>query len=154
MEKVDVGILVKRLRERWRPHMARVHVECSEPDIDPDAQPILGDIRGLEQVFTNLISNAIQAMGETGGTLILKVRPASDDNNQTEILVSDSGPGIPEDIREHIFEPFYTTKRGGTGLGLSITKQIVTAHKGTITVTSVPGGTAFQVKFPVINSHH
>ena len=154
MEKVDVGVLVKRLRERWRPHMTRVHVECPEPDIDSGAQPILGDIRGLEQVLTNLISNAIQAMSETGGTLILKVRPASEDNNQTEILVSDSGPGIPEDIREHIFEPFYTTKRGGTGLGLSITKQIVTAHKGTIAVTSVPGGTAFQVKIPVLRSQN
>jgi two-component system sensor histidine kinase AtoS len=154
MEKVDMGVLVKRLRERWRPHMTRVHVECPEPDIDPNAQPILGDIRGLEQVLTNLISNAIQAMSETGGTLILKVRPTTDDNNQTEILVSDSGPGIPDDVREHIFEPFYTTKRGGTGLGLSITKQIVTAHKGTIVVTSVPGGTAFQVKFPALCSQN
>jgi signal transduction histidine kinase len=149
METVDLGMLVKRLRERWRPHMTRVHVECPEPDIAANAQPILGDVRGLEQVITNLISNAVQAMADTGGTLILKVRPANEDNNHTEILVSDSGPGIPEDVREHIFEPFYTTKRGGTGLGLSITKQIVTAHKGTIIVTSVPGGTAFQVRFPV-----
>jgi PAS domain S-box-containing protein len=154
MEKVDVGLLVKRLRERWRPHMTRVHVECPEPDIADAVQPILGDIRGLEQVLTNLISNAVQAMSDTGGTLILKIRPASEDNNQTEILVSDSGPGISDDVREHIFEPFYTTKRGGTGLGLSITKQIVTAHKGTITVTSVPGGTAFQVRFPAFRSQN
>jgi len=154
MEKVDVGVLVRRLRERWRPHMTRVHIECPEPEIDTDAQPILGDVRGLEQVLTNLINNAIQAMSETGGTIIMKVRPALEDNNQTEILVSDSGPGIPEDIREHIFEPFYTTKRGGTGLGLSITKQIVTAHKGIITVTSVPGGTAFQMKFPALRSQN
>jgi PAS domain S-box-containing protein len=152
MEKVDLGMLVRRLRERWRPHMSRVKVECPEPDIAPNVEPILGDVRGLEQVLTNLISNAVQAMGDSGGTLILKVRPASDDGKQTEILISDSGPGIPDDVREHIFEPFYTTKRGGTGLGLSISKQIVTAHKGTITVTSVPGGTAFQVKFPVLRS--
>ena len=152
MEKIDVGILVKRMRERWRPHMTRVRVDCPEPDIASNVQPILGDVRGLEQVLTNLISNAVQAMGDTGGTLILKVRPASDDENQTEILISDSGPGIPDDVREHIFEPFYTTKRGGTGLGLSISKQIVTAHKGTIIVTSVPGGTAFQVKFPILHS--
>lgn len=150
MESVDLGMLVRRMRERWRPHMTRVHVECPEPDIAPDAQPILGDIRGLEQVLTNLISNALQAMTDTGGTLILKVRPMIEDNNQTEVLVSDSGPGIPDDVREHIFEPFFTTKRGGTGLGLSITKQIVTAHKGTIKVTSVPGGSAFQIQFPAI----
>jgi two-component system sensor histidine kinase AtoS len=152
METVDVGILVKRIRERWRPHMTRVHVECPEPDIAANVQPILGDVRGLEQVLNNLISNAVQAMSDTGGTLILKVRPSAEDNNQTEILVSDSGPGIPDDVREHIFEPFYTTKRAGTGLGLSITKQIVTTHKGTIMVTSVPGGTAFQVRFPVLHS--
>jgi PAS domain S-box-containing protein len=152
MESVDLGMLVRRLRERWRPHMTRVHVECPEPEIAPTVQPILGDIRGLEQVLTNLVSNAVQAMNDTGGTLILKVRPAANDNNQTEVLVSDSGPGIPDDVREHIFEPFYTTNRGGTGLGLSITKQIVTAHKGTITVTSVPGGTAFQVRFPALRT--
>lgn len=152
MEEVDLGVLVKRLRERWRPHMTRVQVECPEPEIAPNTLPILGDVRGLEQVVTNLISNAVQAMTDTGGTLIIKVRPALEDNNQTELLISDSGPGIPDDIRDHIFEPFFTTKRSGTGLGLSITKQIVTAHKGTITVTSVPGGTAFQVRFPVFRS--
>ena len=132
--------------------MSRVHVECPEPDIGENIPPVLGDVRGLEQVLTNLVSNAIQAMNDNGGTLILKVRHTSEDNNQVEILVSDSGPGIPDDMREHIFEPFYTTKRGGTGLGLSITKQIVTTHKGTITVTSVPGGTAFQVKFPALKT--
>lgn len=150
MESLDLGILIRRLRDRWRPHMTRVHVECPEPEISPTAKPILGDVRGLEQVFTNLLSNAIQAMSDTGGTLILKVRPSADDPNQTEVLISDSGPGIPDEVRDHIFEPFYTTKRGGTGLGLSITKHIVTAHKGTITVTTVPGGTAFQVRFPSI----
>jgi signal transduction histidine kinase len=134
--------------------MTRVHVECPEPDIAPNTQPVLGDVRGLEQVLTNLISNAVQAMTDTGGTLIIKVRPASEDESQTEILISDSGPGIPDDVREHIFEPFFTTKRGGTGLGLSITKQIVTAHKGTISVTSVPGGTAFQVWFPILRTQN
>jgi PAS domain S-box-containing protein len=152
METVDLGVLIKRLRERWRPHMARVQVECPEPEIDDDTQPIMGDVRGLEQVFTNLISNAVQAMADSSGTLILKIRPAPDDNNQTEVLISDSGPGIPDDVRDHIFEPFFTTKRGGTGLGLSITKQIVTSHKGTISVTSVPGGTAFQVRFPILRT--
>jgi two-component system sensor histidine kinase AtoS len=150
MEPVDLGMLVRRLRDRWRPHMIRVHVECPEPDIAPNTRLVLGDVRGLEQVFTNLISNAVQAMAETGGTLNIKVRLAGEEPNRTEVLISDSGPGIPDDVRERIFEPFFTTKRGGTGLGLSITKQIVTAHKGTIIVTSVPGGTAFQVQFPAL----
>jgi signal transduction histidine kinase len=152
MEPLDLGMLVKRLRDRWRPHMTRVKVDCPEPDVMPNSQKILGDVRGIEQVLTNLVSNAIQAMSDTGGTLLLKVRPSYEDPNQMEILVSDSGPGIPDEIREHIFEPFFTTKRGGTGLGLAITKQIVTAHKGTITVTSVPGGTAFQVRFPCLHT--
>jgi signal transduction histidine kinase len=74
------------------------------------------------------------------------------DRPQVEISVSDDGPGIPEEVRERIFEPFFTTNRNGTGLGLAIARRIVNKHKGTITVSSVPGGTAFQVTLPRIDS--
>jgi signal transduction histidine kinase len=102
-------------------------------------------------VWNNLISNAIQAMDDTGGTLTLKVSPATapDGGRRVEVSVTDTGPGIPEDVRERIFEPFFTTKRTGTGLGLAITKQIITSHKGSIVVSSIPGGTVFQVQLPV-----
>ncbi|HZW02684.1 MAG TPA: ATP-binding protein [Anaerolineaceae bacterium] len=65
------------------------------------------------------------------------------------MTVSDNGPGIPDEIREHIFEPFVTTKPQGTGLGLAITKRIINAHRGTIVPNSFPGGTVFHVMLPV-----
>jgi signal transduction histidine kinase len=107
----------------------------------------LGDPRSLDQVFTNLISNAVEAMGSTGGTLSVRVAPieAGQGRPQVEVTVSDSGPGIPDEIKEHIFDPFVTTKSQGTGLGLAITKRIVTAHHGSITVNTFPGGTVFHV---------
>jgi two-component system, NtrC family, sensor histidine kinase AtoS len=113
----------------------------------------LGDARSLEQVFTNLISNAVEAMSKNGGTLAIRIA-ASDliaNRPQVEITVSDSGPGIPEEIRERLFEPFVTTKTRGNGLGLAITKRIVTAHQGTIQVNSFPGGTVFHVYLPAVN---
>jgi len=64
------------------------------------------------------------------------------------IHISDTGPGIPDDLQQHIFEPFVTTREKGTGLGLAITKQIITAHKGSIKVDSFPGGTVFTVRLP------
>lgn len=150
-EELDLGLFMHRLIERWRPRLAKVNIKPNI-QISPDAPKIMGDPRSLEQVFTNLISNAVQAMSESGGTLSVNVRPvlAQGDRPYVEVSVSDSGPGIPESNREKIFEPFFTTKTDGTGLGLPITKRIVTAHKGTIRLNSVPGGTVFQVQLPVI----
>jgi signal transduction histidine kinase len=105
----------------------------------------------LEQVFTNLISNAVEAMKDTGGTLVIKIEPKTKATGKfvLQIDISDTGPGIPKENQERIFEPFFTTSPNGTGLGLSITKQIVTAHRGSIFLTSFPGGTAFHVQLPI-----
>jgi signal transduction histidine kinase len=67
-----------------------------------------------------------------------------------QIDISDTGPGISEEYHQKIFDPFFTTKKDGTGLGLAITKQIITAHKGNISLTSFPGGTVFHITLPVI----
>ena len=152
-EAVDLGSLLERLIERWRPRLSRVDVH---PLLTNKAQGrfILGDPRSLEQVFANLFSNAVEAMSNEGGLLVINLRmiPSSGGRDQIEVSISDNGPGIPEEIRERIFEPFFTTTSHGTGLGLSIAKRIVTAHKGTINVTSVPGGTVFQIIFPAFIS--
>jgi len=106
----------------------------------------------LEQVFTNLISNAVEAMTpQQGGTIAVQLEVDEDVPNrkQVEIKISDSGPGIPDEIRGRIFEPFLTTKSTGTGLGLAICKRIITAHRGNIIVNSFPGGTVFHVYLPV-----
>jgi signal transduction histidine kinase len=104
----------------------------------------------LNQVWTNLIDNAVDAMGGTG---TLTVRTAMDtDRNQILVEIGDTGPGIPPEIRNRIFEPFFTTKDvgQGTGLGLDISWRIVVKkHHGDIRVESSPGDTRFQVRLPL-----
>ena len=102
----------------------------------------------LTQVWTNLIDNAVAAMGETG---VLTVRTGSD-RDQVFVDICDTGAGVPPEIRDRIFEPFFTTKAvgQGTGLGLDITWRIVAnKHHGDVQVESVPGDTRFRVRLPV-----
>jgi signal transduction histidine kinase len=101
----------------------------------------------LNQVWTNLIDNAIDAMGGQGE---LRVRIHRDDGCVV-VEIGDNGPGISPEIRAHIFEPFFTTKGvgEGTGLGLDTVQRIVRKHKGNIQVNSKPGDTRFQVSLPL-----
>jgi signal transduction histidine kinase len=104
----------------------------------------------LNQVWTNIIDNAIAAMRDKGGTLT--IRTCREGDSMARVEICDSGPGIPEDIREHIFEPFFTTKPfgEGTGLGLDLAFNIVVKkHRGDIRVESVPGDTRFIVLLPL-----
>lgn len=149
----DVGGLLQRLLERWHPRMARLNIKPLL-QIEPETPPALADGRALDQVFTNLVSNALNAMQENGGTLAIKVEAvaAVGGKRWVSISVSDTGPGIPLEAREKVFEPFYTTNPQGTGLGLAITKRIVLAHKGKITLDSFPGGTIFTILLPAAES--
>jgi signal transduction histidine kinase len=102
----------------------------------------------LNQVWTNLIDNAVQAMDGTG---TLTVRTARD-GDRVLVEVCDTGPGVPEGLRRRVFEPFFTTKPvgQGTGLGLDISYRIVVnRHRGDLTLTSSPGDTRFQVRLPL-----
>lgn len=101
----------------------------------------------LNQVWTNLIHNAIQAMGEKG-TLLVKM---SQKDGFIIVEITDSGSGIPHELQSRVFTPFFTTKpRGeGSGMGLSISKKIIEGHKGTISFASIPGKTTFTVKLPI-----
>jgi PAS domain S-box-containing protein len=103
----------------------------------------------VQQIFTNLITNAFQAMNGKGGALTLSTRSLKD---TIEIKVSDNGMGIPQKYINKIFDPFFTTKKigEGTGLGLNIVYRIVTKYEGTIDVESKEGiGTTFTIKFPI-----
>jgi len=151
-EAVDCVVLLRRLLDRWRPRMLRMNVELFL-QADDNTPRIVADPRSLEQVFTNLVSNAVEAMSASGGTLAVKVAPSEKLTTppHVEINISDTGPGIPDDLREHIFEPFVSSKSSGTGLGLAITKRIITAHHGSINVDSFPGGTVFQLQLPAVH---
>ena len=116
-----------------------VHIAGDLPELELDGQR-------LEQVFGNLINNAVQAMRQ-GGQINIS---ASTLNNQIIINVTDTGPGITPGQLSRIFDPFYTTKAKGTGLGLSVAQRIIEAHQGTIAVDSQPGqGASFTVSLPV-----
>ncbi len=119
-------------------------------DVDGDLPPIRGDANGLQQCVINLIFNAIDAMPR-GGDLTLSGRHDRK-ADRVEIRVADTGTGIPEPERDHIFEPFHTTKKEGhgVGLGLSTVYGIVQRHGGDIDVESREGeGTAFTIRLPV-----
>lgn len=104
----------------------------------------------LNQIWTNIIDNAIDAMGGKGE---LRVRTYRDDTCVV-VEIGDNGPGISPEIKAHIFEPFFTTKAvgEGTGLGLDTVLRIVKKHRGTIQVTSKPGDTRFQVFLPLVEA--
>jgi signal transduction histidine kinase len=101
----------------------------------------------LNQVWTNLIDNAVDAMQEQGE---LRIRTARDPNGVL-IEITDSGPGVPPEIQHRIFDPFFTTKEvgQGTGLGLDTVARIVRTHRGTVRLQSRPGETTFQVWLPI-----
>ncbi|MEV4357184.1 ATP-binding protein [Nonomuraea sp. NPDC004186] len=117
-------------------------------DYDRTLPPIPCYAGELNQVWTNLIHNALDAMGD-GGTLTIRT---AHDEDEAIVEIGDTGPGVPEAIKDRIFEPFFTTKSvgQGTGLGLDISYRIVAGrHGGEIKVRSVPGETWFEVRLPL-----
>jgi signal transduction histidine kinase len=110
------------------------------------------DASRLKQALVNLVLNAIQA-SPAGTTVMVATRTIGDAAGRTivEVAVQDEGPGIPEDERERIFHPFFTTKESGTGLGLPVTRQIVADHGGSIAVEGARGrGATFVVRLPIM----
>lgn len=133
-----------------------VEGQASENDIrisvveHEDVPKVLGDPEFLRSVFNNLFINAVQAMGNEGGNLNVKV---SRDDGFVRFDVSDTGAGIPDENVSKIFEPYFSTKETGTGLGLAIVQKIVDVHNGTIAVESKEGeGTRFTVRLPKVDS--
>ena len=122
-------------------------------EIEPGLPKICCDFRQIQQVLLNIIGNASEAM-EKGGTLTVSAK-LSETNGFVDIVVSDTGQGIPGENLKNIFEPFFTTKEEGkgVGLGLSVAYGIVARHKGTIQAESEPGkGAVFKVSLPIAQS--
>lgn len=130
-------------------HIAGQRVELSVADKLPCVR---GNLSNLQQVFTNLIINAVHATPRGG--LITVSADLDEDGRYVRLRVTDTGPGVPEDIRQQIFEPFFSTKEvgKGTGLGLAVSYALVQRHDGRIEVRNVDGGGAeFTVSLPVPN---
>ncbi len=127
---------------------AKGNVQLVE-DYDTSLPKVKVFVGELNQVWTNMIDNALDAMEvNKTGRLEIKTRRDRDD---VEVSIIDNGPGIPEDIKNRIFEPFFTTKEigKGTGLGLDVVSRIAKQHGGSLKVDSVPGRTAFVLCFPI-----
>jgi signal transduction histidine kinase len=114
--------------------------------VDGAVKPLLADPEMLKIVFQNLLINGAHAMQGRG-----RIRVAIDEvNTMCQIAFSDAGPGIPADVREKVFTPFFTTKSRGSGLGLPTAKRFVEAHNGQIAIDCPPdGGTTVVVRLPM-----
>jgi two-component system NtrC family sensor kinase len=149
LEQLDLTALIRQtlvfLKNQIR--INQVSVQTKMPDT-----PILinGNPNQLQQVFVNIILNAIQSMGP-GGLLTIKIKTVA--GNKAQVQISDNGPGIPEEVKTRIFDPFFTTKSEGTGLGLSVSNSIIEDHNGKISLESEQGqGTSFYVDLPIVSS--
>lgn len=124
---------------------SRAPIELSL-ELSPDLPALAVDAGLVRQAVINVTLNAIQAMPR-GGRLHVRTAAAA---GLVSVEVTDTGPGIPEDLRARVFEPFFTTKSSGTGLGLSIVKHVVEVHGGGVEVAPAPtGGTRLSLRFPL-----
>lgn len=144
---VDVAAELRRTLDTLR-SLGVIKYARVDLRVEPGLSPVAGDPAQLDQVFRNLVVNAVHAMDgrpEAMLTVTARATPAGG----VSVAVADTGAGIAPDVLARLFEPFFTTKRQGTGLGLSIVKSVVERHGATIEVASAPGaGTTFTIAFP------
>jgi two-component system, NtrC family, sensor histidine kinase HydH len=140
-QRIDLEALLGEVFDRLE-HRDRVQLQM---DVEPRPFVVAADPVQLRQVLGNLMANAAQAMPAEGH---IRLRARRDGDTDT-IVLADDGPGIPSELREHIFEPLFTTKPKGTGLGLTICRQIIQRHGGAIELIETGSqGAAFQVRLP------
>ena len=147
IQEVDVAQSLDTTLSMFSARLADITIERN---FDPTVPIISAYGSELNQVWTELIENAIDAMETAAPPRILRIstRLAGE---LAVVEIWNSGPGIPPEIQSRIFEPFFTTKAPGIGLGLGLdgAQRIVSKHSGQITVTSKPGATCFQVRLPL-----
>jgi signal transduction histidine kinase len=145
IEQVDLLELLQHVLSLTSQQLGQRHIEV-KTDL-PGSLPLIYAVSSqIQQIFFNLILNSLDAM-PGGGEISISARAVK---SGVEMIFEDNGPGIPEDRRENIFEPFYSTKDGGTGLGLTVSYNIVTAHGGTLDLISGRGsGACFRLFLPM-----
>jgi signal transduction histidine kinase len=138
---------MQEIKELYKEPCQAKGITCSM-HTGPEKLSILADENQIKQVLINLVKNAMEAMeGKPDPKLDLAVKRIL---NHVSVEISDNGSGIPTEVLEKIFVPFYSTKPEGSGIGLSLSRQIIRNHKGQIVVESEDGsGTTFRVMLPV-----
>jgi signal transduction histidine kinase len=162
VERISLADVVRDAISMAESHVPRGNVQLAL-DLPEDLAPIQGDPHQLRQLFTNLLTNAFEALGGVGSVRLSAQQLSPDEEAgaadaqsvpMIQVEVTDNGPGVPADIMDRIFSPFFTTKPQGSGLGLAIVRKIVDAHDGRIDVSArADGGTRFRVTLPVSGSH-
>jgi two-component system nitrogen regulation sensor histidine kinase NtrY len=138
LHPVNIAHLLGEAVAAWRGAQNVRFSVSAEPDLS-----VQGDARLLARVFSNLLGNAVEALGASGGRIALEARRAGD---RVVVSVEDDGPGIAPALLPRLFDPYFSAKSGGTGLGLAIVKKIVEEHGGSIAASNVqPRG--FRVEF-------
>ena len=145
LETVDINDLVRQQVELVRPQAEDqgIVIEVTPP-INQAAMMIEADRIRLEQVLLNLVLNGMEAMAQAG-ILTISVQP---DGNGVTLSVSDTGPGIPANVRDQVFDPYFTTKNEGTGMGLAVCDKIARQHNGNLEFSTSSEGTTFQLSLP------
>jgi len=153
LDTTDIQPILEQACLLLKGEMVKARVTVSR-DYCPGPLQVFADAQQMEQVFLNILLNAIQAMPR-GGTVTLRTFPEPPllPWAGVRVEIADTGAGIPAEYLHRVFEPFFTTKEGGTGLGLSVSRQIVAAHGGEIGVESQKGrGTSFTIRLPMAPS--
>jgi signal transduction histidine kinase len=148
-EVLNAEELLTNVRSLLRAQIEEQDLDVSV-SVDPPDLTLTGDADLLDQLLINLALNALQAIEEDLDTDQgrIEFRASVDRRSRPVVQVEDNGPGIPEDVQEKIFVPFFTTKEDGSGIGLSLSRQIMRLHGGSLAVRSTEGeGTVFTLRF-------
>jgi signal transduction histidine kinase len=141
-----VRAIIREMAALLRTEATR-HSVAIRSEVDADTPKIVADRVQLQQVFMNLMLNAVEAMQDTGGELTITARPNPE--GQLVVSISDTGVGLPAENTERIFDAFHTTKPKGTGMGLAITRSIVESHGGRVWATANErAGATFHFTLP------
>lgn len=144
LKPVNLAELASQAMAMLKPQAAKKGISLELAHADPDLV-VLADTEQITQVLLNLLLNALQILPE-GGHIVVAVRH---EERELVIEVADDGPGIPSELYERVFDPFFTQRNGGIGLGLTVVRQIVAAHHGDIVAERSPlGGALFRVRLP------